>query len=216
MCPPKEAPYLADTLIKRISVIGCRYMAENQEDLALVEAAKNGDHGAFDQLVEKYQIKICKMVTRYVHEPSEAADVTQEAFIKAYNALDSFRGDSAFFTWLYRIAINCAKNSIQQRNRRMEDVDIDSFELESTISSANLKDFTTPEGILMQNEFEDEIYTAIKDLPRELRTAIMLRELEGLSYDEIAGVMVCPIGTVRSRIHRAREAIERHMRDHGS
>lgn len=183
-------------------------MNEHSSDQALVERVQQGDKRAFDLLVRKYQNKIVHLVTRYLHDPVEALDVTQEAFIKAYRALPSFRGDSAFYTWLYRIAINTAKNYLVAQSRRPPGDDIDAQDAEQFSGETGLKEYDTPEHLALRDEIETTISAAIEALPEELRTAIMLRELEGLSYEEIAEAMDCPIGTVRSRIFRAREAIE--------
>jgi RNA polymerase sigma-70 factor (ECF subfamily) len=181
-------------------------------DIDLVEQVRLGDKQAFDFLVQKYQFKILKLVNRYVNDPSEAMDVAQESFIKAYRALDKFRGDSAFYTWLYRIAINTAKNHVVSQSRRMVEADVEVVDMEQTLTKANLKEYSAPEKILLDVEIEDAVNDVIQHLPKELKTAITLRELEGMSYEEIAGIMSCPIGTVRSRIFRAREAIERKIK----
>lgn len=181
-------------------------------DAELIEQVRMGDKQAFDLLVQKYQFKILKLVNRYVKDPSEAMDVAQESFIKAYRALDRFRGESAFYTWLYRIAINTAKNHVVSQSRRLVETNIEILDLDQTLTKINLKDYSAPEKILLDVEIEDVINEVIQHLPKELRTAITLRELEGMSYEEIAGVMSCPVGTVRSRIFRAREAIERRIR----
>jgi len=187
-------------------------MSERESDQLLVERVQKGDKSAFDLLVLKYQHRIAQLVTRYVHNPSDALDVTQEAFIKAYRALGSFRGDSAFYTWLYRIAINTAKNWLVAQSRRPPAEDIDARDAEQFDGQSGLKEYGTPENMVLRDEIGREIAGAIEDLPDELRTAITLRELEGLSYEEIAEAMGCPIGTVRSRIFRAREAIEGRLR----
>lgn len=181
-------------------------------DSELVEQVRHGDKQAFDLLVQKYQFKILKLVNRYVNDPSEAMDVAQESFIKAYRALDKFRGDSAFYTWLYRIAINTAKNHVVSQSRRIIETDVETVDMEQTLTKGNLKDYSAPEKILLDDEIEHAVYEVIAHLPKELRTAITLRELEGMSYEEIAGIMACPVGTVRSRIFRAREAIERRIK----
>ncbi|MCS5711076.1 RNA polymerase sigma factor RpoE [Candidatus Berkiella aquae] len=181
-------------------------------DYELVEQVRLGDKQAFDLLVIKYQFKILKLVNRYVNDPSEAMDVAQESFIKAYRALDKFRGDSAFYTWLYRIAINTAKNHVVSQSRRMIEADVETVDMEQTLTKANLKEYSAPEKLLLDDEIEHAVYEVIAHLPKELRTAITLRELEGMSYEEIAGIMACPVGTVRSRIFRAREAIERRIK----
>ncbi len=181
-------------------------------DYELVQQVRLGDKQAFDLLVQKYQFKILKLVNRYVNDPQEAMDVAQESFIKAYRALDKFRGDSAFYTWLYRIAINTAKNHIVSQSRRSIELDVEVVDMEQTLTKNNLKEYSAPEKILLDVEIEHAVNEVIQHLPKELRTAIILREMEGLSYEEIAGIMACPVGTVRSRIFRAREAIERRIR----
>ncbi len=183
-------------------------MAEENVDQALVEKVQRGDKKAFDALVLKYQHKIVKLISRYVQDPHEALDVAQETFIKAYRALPSFRGDSAFYTWLYRIAINTAKNHLVAQGRRPPDSDVDAMDAEYYDGAAALRENASPERMLLKDEIERVVFQAIDDLPEDLRTAITLRELEGMSYEEIAQAMSCPIGTVRSRIFRAREAID--------
>ena len=179
-----------------------------QLDEDLVLRVQQGDKSAFDFLVIKYQHKIIQLVNRYVKDPSEAQDVAQEAFIKAYRALGNFRGDSAFYTWLYRIAINTAKNYLVSRSRRSSDYQVDIQDAEALENAPQLQGMDTPERLLLNQEIIDTIKTAIDKLPEEMRTAIMLREYEGMSYEEIAEAMDCPVGTVRSRIFRAREAID--------
>jgi RNA polymerase sigma-70 factor, ECF subfamily len=179
-----------------------------QLDEDLVLRVQRGDKSAFDFLVIKYQHKIIQLVNRYVKDPSEAQDVAQEAFIKAYRALGNFRGDSAFYTWLYRIAINTAKNYLVSRSRRSSDYQVDVQDAEALENAPQLQGMETPERLLLNEEIIDTIKTAIDRLPEEMRTAIMLREFEGMSYEEIAEAMDCPVGTVRSRIFRAREAID--------
>jgi len=176
-------------------------------DQLLVERVQRGDKTAFDTLVRKYQHKIVKLVSRYVYEPAEAQDIAQETFIKAYRALPRFRGDSAFYTWLYRIAINTAKNHLVAAGRRPVDQQMDLQDPEQYDMNARLKNMDTPESLLLTDEIQATVEDAIQELPEELRTAIVLRELEGMSYEEIAAAMDCPVGTVRSRIFRAREAI---------
>lgn len=183
--------------------------SQQAEDQKLVKRVKRGDKRAFDLLVLKYQHKIVGLVGRYLRDPDEVLDVTQEAFIKAYKALPRFRGDSQFYTWLYRIAINTAKNYLVARSRRPPDTDIDVSEGEFQDNSAVLRDIGNPENALATRQLEKIIYQAIEDLPDELKVAVSLREFDGLSYEEIAEVMECPVGTVRSRIFRAREAIEK-------
>lgn len=183
-----------------------------QVDQELVQRVKQGDKKAFDLLVLKYQSKIIQLITCYIKDPAEALDVAQEAFIKSYRALPNFRGESAFYTWLYRIAINTAKNHIAARARRPSDSEIELETAEQFETAVRLKDQETPEGILLSEEVAEAVRQAIEDLPEELRTAITLREFEGLSYEEIAEAMNCPVGTVRSRIFRAREAIDKKLR----
>jgi RNA polymerase sigma-70 factor (ECF subfamily) len=187
-------------------------MGERSIDQALVEQVQAGDKQAFDVLVLKYQNKIIQLVNRYVHDVDEARDVAQEAFIKAYRAIGRFRGDSAFYTWLYRIAINTAKNYLVASGRRPPRSDIDAQDAEQYEGAAGLKEYATPERLLLKDEIQAAIATAIDELPDDLRTAITLRELEGLSYEEIAQTMDCPIGTVRSRIFRARDAIDTRLK----
>lgn len=184
-------------------------MAEDTGDQLLVERVQRGDRRAFDVLVLRYQQKIVKLVMRFVHDPMEAQDVAQEAFIKAYRALPGFRGDSAFFTWLYRIAINTAKNYVVAMKRRPVEYELDAQSPERQDSNPMLRDDETPEGIAMQEELRVAVSRALSELPEELRTAISLRELDGMSYEQIAEAMDCPVGTVRSRIFRARAAIDK-------
>ncbi|VAW90212.1 RNA polymerase sigma factor RpoE [hydrothermal vent metagenome] len=187
-------------------------MSENFTDRELVQRVQSGDKAAFDLLVIKYQHKIIKLVSRFVREPSDALDVTQDAFIKAYRALPNFRGDSAFYTWLYRIASNTAKNFLASQRRRLGDVAIDSDEVMSREEALGLDDVATPENILVKDEVQHTVFETIENLPDDLRTALTLREFDGLSYEEIAEVMECPVGTVRSRIFRAREAVSEKLR----
>jgi RNA polymerase sigma-70 factor (ECF subfamily) len=183
-------------------------MGERNIDQALVERVQRGDKSAFDILVLKYQSKIIQLVNRYVHDPDEAMDVAQEAFVKAYRAIGRFRGDSAFYTWIYRIAINTAKNYLVASGRRPPSGDIDAQDAEQYEGATGLREYATPERMLLKEEIEKTVADAIEELPDDLKTAITLRELEGLSYEEIAQAMECPIGTVRSRIFRARDAID--------
>ncbi|HEX9194466.1 MAG TPA: RNA polymerase sigma factor RpoE [Azonexus sp.] len=188
-------------------------MSEREIDQALVERAQGGDRHAFDQLVSKYQRKLGRLLSRFIRDPAEVEDVSQEAFIKAYRALPSFRGDSAFYTWLYRIGINTAKNYLVAQGRRAPtSTEFDSEEAETFESADQLRDINTPESLLLSKQIGETVNSAIDALPDELRTAIVLREIEGLSYEEIAGMMDCPIGTVRSRIFRAREAVAQKLR----
>jgi len=183
-------------------------MGERSIDQALVERVQQGDKQAFDVLVLKYQNKIIQLAYRYVHDHEEAMDVAQEAFIKAYKSLGNFRGDSAFFTWIYRIAINTAKNHLVSSARRPPRTDLDARDAEQYDGATGLREYATPEHELLRDELKETIAGAISELPDDLRTAITLRELEGMSYEEIAQAMDCPIGTVRSRIFRARDAID--------
>lgn len=182
-----------------------------QVDEELVRRVQRGDKKAFDILVLKYQHKIVQLINRYIRDQHEALDIAQDTFIKAYRALPTFRGESAFYTWIYRIAINTAKNHIATRSRRPSDDDIDIETAEQFESAVGLRDQETPEGVLLSEELARVIQLALDELPDELRTAVSLRELDGLSYDEIADVMNCPVGTVRSRIFRAREAIDKKL-----
>ncbi len=184
-------------------------MGDSITDTELVARVQHGDKTAFDLLVLKYQHRIVKLVGRYVREPADALDVTQDAFIKAYRALANFRGESAFYTWLYRIAINTAKNHLVAAARRPSDVDLGSNEDGEQFEIEDLQaTLETPERLLLTEEIRLTVIDAIEKLPDDLRTAIMLREIDGLSYEEIATAMDCPIGTVRSRIFRAREAVD--------
>ena len=187
-------------------------MSADASDLSLVQRVQRGDKSAFDVLVRKYQHKVVKLVMRYMRDPADAEDVAQEAFIKAYRALPQFRGESAFYTWLYRIAINTAKNAIVSRDRSPVEYDLDLQDQEGSYDmQGRLADTETPEALALTDEIRTIVNKAIEALPEDLRTAIVLRELEGLSYEEIAAAMDCPVGTVRSRIFRAREAIDRKL-----
>lgn len=183
-------------------------MGEREVDQELVARVQRGDKKAFDLLVLKYQQKVANLVSRYVRDQSETLDVTQEAFIKAYRALPNFRGESAFYTWLYRIAINTAKNFLVAQGRRPPGNDVDAETAEQLDVGTRLKEHATPENHLLTEEIAQTVRQALDELPEDLRTAISLRELEGLSYEEIASAMECPVGTVRSRIFRARAAID--------
>jgi RNA polymerase sigma-70 factor, ECF subfamily len=187
-------------------------MTGADSDLALVQRVQRGDKAAFDVLVLRYQHKVLKLIMRYIRDAAEAEDVAQEAFMKAYRALPAFRGDSAFYTWLYRIAINTAKNSLVSSKRRPLTYDLDLQDPEQYDLQARLLESETPEGLLLTEEIRRTVDAAMEALPEDLRTAIMLRELDGLSYEEIAATMDCPVGTVRSRIFRAREAIDKRLR----
>jgi len=188
-------------------------MDEKELDRQLVERAQRGDKHAFELLVSKYQRKLARLLARFIRDPVEVEDVAQEAFIKAYRALPSFRGDSAFYTWLYRIGINTAKNYLVALGRRAPTTtEFDSEDAESFEDGDQLRDINTPESMLMSAEIARTVNDTLEKLPAELRNAITLRELEGLSYEDIAAIMNCPIGTVRSRIFRAREAIAEQLR----
>ena len=187
-------------------------MSERQVDRELVERARGGDKRAFDLLVLKYQQKVANLVGRYIRDPSETLDVTQEVFIKAYKALKNFRGESAFYTWLYRIAINTAKNFLVAQGRRPPGDDVEAETAEQLEAGARLKEYATPESEVLTEEIAATVKMALDELPEDLRIAITLRELEGMSYEEIAEAMSCPIGTVRSRIFRAREAIDKRLK----
>jgi len=187
-------------------------VTERQADQALVLRAQKGEPGAFDLLVRKYQHKVIKLIGRYVRDRSEVQDVAQEAFIRAYRALGGFRGDSAFYTWLYRIAVNTAKNYLESLSRRPPGSDVEIDGAEQLSIGESLRESATPERQLLTDEIASTIRRVLEALPEDLRTAITLRELEGLSYEEIAEAMDCPIGTVRSRIFRAREAVDRELK----
>lgn len=188
-------------------------MSERETDRLLVERAQRGDKQAFGLLVEKYQRKLARLISRLVRDPGEVEDVTQEAFVKAYRALPSFRGDSAFYTWLYRIGINTAKNYlVAMRRRAPTSTEVEAEEAEGYDGGELLREISTPESLLLTKEIAGTVNQAIEALPEELRSAIQLRELEGMSYEEIAKLMDCPVGTVRSRIFRAREAIAERLK----
>ena len=184
-------------------------MPNESTDSKLVKRVQKGDKGAFDMLVLKYQHKIVNLVMRYVRDPEQALDIAQDAFIKAYRALPRFRGDSAFYTWLYRIAVNTAKNHLAAQRRRPIDIELDLQDPEQYDLHAKLKETDTPEGVTISEELRKTVEKAIQLLPEDLRTAIVLRELDGMSYEEIAQTMECPVCTVRSRIFRARDAISK-------
>ena len=188
-------------------------MSDREIDQLLVERAQAGDKHAFELLVVKYQRKVARLLSRFIRDPSEVEDVAQEALIKAYRALHAFRGDSAFYTWLYRIAVNTAKNHLVARGRRAPtSTEFDAEEAEGFEDAGQLRDIHTPESLLQSKQTGETINAAMEALPDELRSAIVLREIEGLSYEEIAEAMSCPIGTVRSRIFRAREAVAEKLR----
>lgn len=187
-------------------------MSERDLDFQLVQRIQNGDQQAFTLLVKKYQNRVANILTRYVRNSGDIADVTQEVFIKVYKSLASFRGESAFYTWLYRITVNTAKNYLSSQSRRPPASDIDAFEADGYDGSDALKESNDPESILHSQEIKKVILNAVEQLPAELKSAITLRELEGMSYEEIASIENCPIGTVRSRIFRAREAIDKQLK----
>jgi RNA polymerase sigma-70 factor (ECF subfamily) len=188
-------------------------MSDREIDRQLVARAQRGDKQAFELLVEKYQRKLARLLSRFIRDPAEVEDVTQEAFIKAYRALPAFRGDSAFYTWLYRIGINTAKNYLMAMGRRAPtSTEIEAEDAEGFEEGEQLRDINTPESVLLSNEIARTVNATIEQLPEELRTAIQMREIEGMSYEDIAKAMDCPIGTVRSRIFRAREAIAERLR----
>ena len=187
-------------------------MGINLLDAELVKRVQAGDTTAFDILVQKYQHKVVNLVGRFVSDQAECYDITQDAFIKAYRAIGNFRGDSQFYTWLYRIAANTAKNYLASRARKSPGYTVDVEDAEHYEGASGLKDYTTPENLLLTEEIKQTVFAAIEGLPDDLKSAITLREIEGLSYEEIAEVMDCPIGTVRSRIFRARDVIDKELR----
>lgn len=183
---------------------------DSQTDLQLVRKVRNGDRSAFDLLVVKYQSRVASIISRYVYDSQEVMDLTQEAFVKAFRALDRFRGDSAFYTWLYRIAVNTAKNFLESRGRRPQG-SADVTEAENFEDGSRLRDVASPERLLQREELQKALSEAIAQLPEELRSAFLLREYDGLSYEDIARILECPIGTVRSRIFRARDSVDRYL-----
>ncbi|WP_228259100.1 MULTISPECIES: RNA polymerase sigma factor RpoE [unclassified Marinobacter] len=183
---------------------------ESQTDLQLVRKVRHGDRAAFDLLVVKYQSRVASIISRYVYDSHEVMDLAQETFIKAFRAIDRFRGDSAFYTWLYRIAVNTAKNHLEARGRRPQG-SVDSSEAENYDDGRRLRDVASPEKLLQKDQLQKALAEAIAALPEELRSAFLLREYDGLSYEDIARILECPIGTVRSRIFRARDAVDRHI-----
>ena len=187
-------------------------MGSTEIDIELVKRVQQGDKTAFDVLVLKYQQKVVNLISRYVSDQSECYDVAQDTFIKAYRALGNFRGDSQFYTWLYRIAANTAKNHLASRSRKSPNYSVDVDDAEHFIGENGLKEITNPENMLLTAEIKQTVFAAIEKLPDDLKSAITLREIEGLSYEDIADVMDCPIGTVRSRIFRARDAIDKELR----
>lgn len=187
-------------------------MSEQLTDQVLIERVQNGDKQAFNLLVIKYQNKVCSLISRYIKNPGDVPDVAQEAFIKAYRAIPGFRGESAFYTWLYRIAVNTAKNYIVAQSRRPPASDVDAEDAEYYESGSALKEISNPENLTLSEELKQVVFDAIDALPEDLKTAMTLREIDGLSYEEIAEVMDCPVGTVRSRIFRARDAVEKKIK----
>ncbi len=186
-------------------------MSDLNFDQQLVERVQRGDKNAFNLLVSKYQHKVASLVTRYVSNQSDVSDVVQEAFIKAYRALPEFRGESAFYTWLYRIAVNTAKNYLTAQGRRPPDLDVDCSDAELQEGAEAMHELANPESLMLSDEIQRMVVATLESLPEDLRTAITLREIEGLSYEEIAEIMGCPVGTVRSRIFRARDAIDKQI-----
>lgn len=187
-------------------------MGTNLLDADLVKRVQDGDTAAFDLLVQKYQHKVINLVSRFVSEPAECQDIAQDAFIKAFRAIGSFRGDSQFYTWLYRIAANTAKNHLASRARKSPNYAVDVEDAEHFEGESGLKEYANPENLLLTDEIKATIFRAIENLPDDLKSAITLREIDGLSYEDIAEVMDCPIGTVRSRIFRARDVIDKELR----
>ncbi len=187
-------------------------MSEQLTDQALIERVQNGDKQAFNFLVIKYQNKICNLISRYAKNKGDVQDIAQEAFIKAYRALPSFRNESAFYTWLYRIAVNTAKNYVVAQGRRPPACDIDAEDAANFENPGALKEISNPENILLSEQLRQVVFSSIEALPDDLKMAITLREIDGLSYEEIAEVMDCPVGTVRSRIFRARESVDKNVR----
>ncbi|RLV57919.1 RNA polymerase sigma factor RpoE [Parashewanella curva] len=184
-------------------------MSGQNSDQIIIERVQRGDKQAYNLLVQKYQSKVINLISRYVRNQADVADVAQEAFIKAYRALANFRGDSAFYTWLYRIAVNTAKNHLVSQGRKAPANDIDAGEAEFYDGSDALKEFASPERLMLSGEIKKVIFDTLETLPEELRMALTLRELEGMSYEDISNIMECPVGTVRSRIFRAREAVDK-------
>jgi RNA polymerase sigma-70 factor (ECF subfamily) len=189
-----------------------KQMSEKAIDQELVKQAQAGDTKAFEMLVTRYQQKVANIISRYVRDRDEVLDVAQEVFIKVYKALPRFRGDSAFYTWIYRIAINTSKNHLVARSRRIQNSDVEPEEAERYASALEMQNFDTPEAEYARQEIETAVTKAVDDLPEDLRSAIVMREVDGLSYEEIAKAMDCPIGTVRSRIFRARDAIDKALK----
>ncbi|MFT5399999.1 MAG: RNA polymerase sigma-70 factor (ECF subfamily) [Gammaproteobacteria bacterium] len=187
-------------------------MGTNLLDAELVKRVQAGDSAAFDILVQKYQHKVINLVGRFVSDQAECQDIAQDAFVKAYRAINSFRGDSQFYTWLYRIAANTAKNFLASRARKSPAYSVDVEDAEHFEGESGLKEYANPENLLLTDEIKATIFRAIENLPDDLKSAITLRELDGLSYEDIAQVMDCPIGTVRSRIFRARDVIDKELR----
>ncbi|MBT1444499.1 RNA polymerase sigma factor RpoE [Shewanella sp. JM162201] len=186
-------------------------MSGQKSDQELVELVQQGDKNAFNLLVLRYQSRVLNLISRYIRNQADVADVAQEAFIKAYRALATFRGESAFYTWLYRIAVNTAKNYLVSQGRRAPANDVDAEEAEYYEGSDALKEFASPERLMLSDEIKRVVFETLEELPEELKMAISLRELDGMSYEDIANIMECPVGTVRSRIFRAREVIDKKL-----
>ena len=184
--------------------------SNSQTDLQLVRKVRNGDRSAFDLLVVKYQSRVASIISRYVYDSQEVMDLTQETFVKAFRAVDRFRGDSAFYTWLYRIAVNTAKNFLESRGRRPQS-SADAMDAENFDDGGRLRDVASPDRLLQRDQLQKALSEAVAQLPEELRSAFLLREYDGLSYEDIARILECPIGTVRSRIFRARDSVDRHL-----
>ncbi|AWB67058.1 RNA polymerase sigma factor RpoE [Saccharobesus litoralis] len=187
-------------------------MSVGYTDQQIVERVQRGDKQAFNLLVQKYQHKVINLISRYVRQQGDVADIAQEAFIKAYRAIPSFRGESAFYTWLYRIAVNCAKNYLTSTAKKVASSDIEVEEAEFIDSATGLRESATPENLLLTDEIKQVVFSTIDTLPDDLKNAITLREIDGMSYEEIAEIMDCPVGTVRSRIFRAREVIDKNLK----
>ncbi|MCB1610136.1 MAG: RNA polymerase sigma factor RpoE [Xanthomonadales bacterium] len=188
-------------------------MAEVDEDRALVERVQKGDSRAFDLLVRKYQHRILGLISRMINDWAEAQDVAQEVFLRAYRSMAAFRGDSSFYTWLYRIAVNTSKNHLVSNGRRPSTTDVETVETEHWSGADRMQEHATPEHELLRQEMERTVVSTVEALPEEIRLALTLREVDGLSYEEIAQVMECPIGTVRSRIFRGRDAVDRNLKE---
>lgn len=207
---PERPDAGCQTAMKPVTDSGSQSSSESQTDKQLIQRVKRGDRSAFDFLVLKYQSRVASIISRYTNDSQDILDLTQETFVKAYRAIERFRGDSAFYTWLYRIAVNTAKNFLESRGRRPRG-SMEAEEAERLDSGDWLRDVATPEKLLQREQMYDAMQRAIGGLPEELRSALLLREYEGLSYEDIARILECPIGTVRSRIFRARDAVDREL-----